>query len=61
MLELNGPQNYDHTVRQSKFPWVSAWRGGCAISMLESFQDCWIRSNEYHEYGEAIIERKCKN
>jgi len=37
----------------------SVWIGGSILSSLSSFDEMWIRKNEYDEAGPAIVHRKC--
>ncbi|KAM4706774.1 actin-like protein 9 [Discoglossus pictus] len=37
----------------------STWTGGSILASLKSFQACWIRHEQYREYGPYIVHRKC--
>jgi actin-related protein len=37
----------------------SVWLGGSILSSLSSFEDSWIHKQEYKEYGNLIVHRKC--
>jgi len=37
----------------------SVWIGGSILSSLSTFQDMWIRKDEYDESGPGIVHRKC--
>ncbi|CAD5122546.1 DgyrCDS10961 [Dimorphilus gyrociliatus] len=37
----------------------SVWIGGSILSELSTFQQMWVNSSEYNEFGSAIIHRKC--
>lgn len=41
---------------QRKF---SVWIGGKILTHLNSFQESWITSAEYEEYGASVVHRKC--
>jgi len=37
----------------------SVWIGGSILSSLSTFQDMWIKKDEYDESGPGIVHRKC--
>ena len=37
----------------------SVWIGGSILSSLSTFEDMWIKKEEYDESGPAIVHRKC--
>jgi len=37
----------------------SAWLGGSIMSSLSTFENMWIRSEEYDERGSAVVHEKC--
>jgi len=37
----------------------SVWIGGSILSSLSTFNNMWITSEEYEEYGSSIINKKC--
>ena len=37
----------------------STWIGGSILASLSTFQQMWITSEEYYEYGPSIVHRKC--
>ena len=37
----------------------SVWMGGSILCSLESFENTWITRDEYNEYGNKIIHKKC--
>lgn len=37
----------------------SAWIGGSILGSLTTFRQMWIGAAEYHEYGLAVLHRKC--
>eukprot|EP00485_Elphidium_margaritaceum_P017430 CAMPEP_0202729084 /NCGR_PEP_ID=MMETSP1385-20130828/185956_1 /ASSEMBLY_ACC=CAM_ASM_000861 /TAXON_ID=933848 /ORGANISM="Elphidium margaritaceum" /LENGTH=419 /DNA_ID=CAMNT_0049395341 /DNA_START=29 /DNA_END=1289 /DNA_ORIENTATION=+ len=37
----------------------SVWLGGSVLSSLASFDDMWIKRDEYDEAGPVIVHRKC--
>jgi len=37
----------------------SVWIGGSILSSLSTFQEMWIRKDEYDESGPGIVHRKC--
>ena len=39
----------------------ATWIGGSIFSSLSEFKSCWITKDEYEEYGETIVRRKCFN
>ena len=39
----------------------ATWMGGSIISCYSGFESCWITKDEYEEYGETIVRRKCFN
>lgn len=38
----------------------SVWIGGSILASLSTFQEQWITKEEYEEYGNEIIDKKCK-
>lgn len=38
---------------------LSAWIGGSALSILNSFNSMWITKEQYEEIGSSIVHRKC--
>eukprot|EP01084_Bolivina_argentea_P311503 539210_1 len=47
--KINAPSNREY----------SAWIGGSLLSALSTFQEMWIRTDEYDEVGPSIVHRKC--
>ena len=39
----------------------ATWIGGTILSNISTFESCWITKDEYEEYGETIVRRKCFN
>eukprot|EP01084_Bolivina_argentea_P206634 352727_1 len=39
----------------------SIWIGGSILSSLRTFEEMWIRKEEYDEQGPSIVHRKCKS
>lgn len=37
----------------------SVWIGGSILASLSTFQQMWIKKEEYDESGPAIVHRKC--
>ena len=37
----------------------SVWIGGSILSSLSTFEEMWIRKEEYDEAGPSIVHRKC--
>jgi len=37
----------------------SVWIGGSILSSLSTFEDMWIKKDEYDESGPSIVHRKC--
>merc|ERR1712087_463099 len=37
----------------------SVWIGGSIISSLSTFEEMWIKKEEYDESGPSIVHRKC--
>ncbi len=37
----------------------SAWRGGSILASLSTFQQMWISTEEYAEFGPSVVHRKC--
>jgi len=37
----------------------SVWIGGSILSSLSTFQQMWIRKEDYDEHGPALVHRKC--
>lgn len=37
----------------------SVWIGGSILASLSTFQQMWVTSQEYDEYGPSIIHQKC--
>jgi len=37
----------------------SVWIGGSILSSLQTFEDMWIKKEEYDESGPTIVHRKC--
>jgi actin beta/gamma 1 len=37
----------------------SVWIGGSILSSLSTFEDMWVKKEEYDESGPAIVHRKC--
>eukprot|EP00919_Chromeraceae_sp_WS-2016_P020935 GHVR01049660.1.p1 GENE.GHVR01049660.1~~GHVR01049660.1.p1 ORF type:complete len:376 (+),score=97.41 GHVR01049660.1:1675-2802(+) len=37
----------------------SVWIGGSILSSLSTFQQMWIRKEDYEEHGPALVHRKC--
>jgi len=37
----------------------SVWIGGSILSSLSSFEEMWVRKDEYDEAGPSIVHRKC--
>lgn len=37
----------------------SVWIGGSILSSLSTFQQMWVSSQEYNEFGPSIVHRKC--
>lgn len=48
-VEVNAPD-------ERKF---SVWIGGSILCNLGSFQSMWITKEEYEEFGEGIVHKKC--
>ena len=38
---------------------ISVWIGGSILASLSTFQQMWIRKQEYDESGPSIVHRKC--
>jgi len=36
-----------------------SWKGGSTLANLSTFQQMWVSTAEYDEYGPAIVHRKC--
>lgn len=37
----------------------AVWRGGSTLSTLSTFAGMWITRNDYDEFGETVVHRKC--
>ena len=37
----------------------SVWIGGSILSSLSTFEEMWIKKEEYDESGPSIVHRKC--
>ncbi len=37
----------------------SVWIGGSILACLSTFEQMWIKKEEYDEFGPAIVHRKC--
>ncbi|XP_067881287.1 actin-1-like isoform X1 [Heterodontus francisci] len=37
----------------------SVWMGASILTSLTAFKDMWVTSNDYREYGPAIINKRC--
>eukprot|EP01084_Bolivina_argentea_P206633 352726_1 len=37
------------------------WEGGSILASLSTFEEMWIRKQEYEEHGPSIVHRKCKS
>ena len=37
----------------------AVWRGGSTLSVLSTFAGMWITKEDYSEFGETIVHRKC--
>ncbi|XP_075053915.1 actin-2-like [Mixophyes fleayi] len=51
--------NYKPNILSADERKYSTWIGGSILASLNSFQSCWIRLEEYKEYGPLIVYRKC--
>jgi len=36
----------------------SVWIGGSFLASLSTFQQMWIKKEDYHEFGPSIVHRK---
>ena len=57
------PESMKEEVKVIAFPErkYAAWIGGSIISSISNFESCWMTKDEYEEYGETIVRRKCFN
>ena len=46
-----------HAPAERKY---SVWIGGSILASLSTFQQMWVTSQEYDEYGPSIIHQKCQ-
>jgi actin-related protein len=37
----------------------AVWRGGSTLSTLSTFAGMWVTKNDYEEFGETVVHRKC--
>jgi len=37
----------------------SVWIGGSILSSLSTFEEMWVKKDEYDECGPSIVHRKC--
>ena len=37
----------------------AVWRGGSTLSTLSTFAGMWITKEDYGEFGETVVHRKC--
>ena len=38
---------------------IAVWRGGAVLASLSTFEEMWVNSEEYSEFGPSIVHRKC--
>ena len=60
-IKTLAPQSMKRTIKVIASPKrnYNAWIGGNILSSTSTFQPMWIKNNEYEEYGDAIVHRKC--
>jgi len=58
-LENLAPQSIKIKIIAPPERKYSVWIGGSILSSLSTFEDMWIKKDEYDESGPSIVHRKC--
>lgn len=58
MKEL-APQTMKVKVIASPDRKYAVWRGGSTLAKLSTFAGMWVTKEDYDEFGESIVHRKC--
>lgn len=53
------PESARVTIRPSQDKMCAVWNGASILSTLSSFADKWITKEDFKEFGENIVLRKC--
>merc|ERR1712020_173110 len=58
-LVLLAPSTMDVKIVAPPERKYSVWIGGSILASLSTFEEMWVRKEEYEESGPSIVHRKC--
>ena len=58
-MEKKVKDNFDIKIHDVEDKICAVWKGANILSMMSSMKSNWITKDEYQEYGNAILHRKC--
>eukprot|EP01083_Nonionella_stella_P071007 190389_1 len=53
------PNGWDVNVISPENRKYSVWIGGSVLMTMEGLEEMWITKDDYNEYGQSIVHRKC--
>lgn len=58
-MKALAPPSMKIKVIAEPFRKYAVWRGGSTLSTLSTFAGMWVTKEDYNEFGETIVHRKC--